>query len=85
MFDFHHLGTKTFSGYLILSIETITTIGTGFIYPTDCHEGWIIITLQAMVGVVIEGVLIIAVYAKMSRPIYKDNVNLFSKKAIVRN
>lgn len=52
-------------------------------YPTDCHEGWIIITLQALVGVAIEGALVAAIYVKMSRPVVKDTINLFSKKAVV--
>lgn len=75
-------GPKTFSGYLLLSIETQTTIG-GARYPGDCHEGWILITLHALVGIIIDGALVAAIYTKMTRPVLKDTLNLFSKKAVV--
>lgn len=77
------VGTTSFTGYLLLSIETITTIGFGVIYPTDCHEGWVIMTLQALVGVAIEGALVTAVYVKMARPDTKDTLRMFSRTAIV--
>lgn len=77
------VGTTNFTGYLLLSIETITTIGFGVIYPTDCHEGWVIITLQALVGVAIEGALVTAVYVKLTRPATKNTLRMFSKKAVV--
>lgn len=78
------VGTNSFTGYLLLSIETLTTIGFGEIYPTDCQENWIILTFQALVGVAIEGALVTAIYVKMARPVKNDHVSVFSKKALVR-
>lgn len=77
------IGTNSFTGYLLLSIETLTTIGFGEIYPTDCHEGWVILTLQGIVGVAIEGALVTAVYVKLARPFSKQQLHLFSKNAVV--
>lgn len=77
------IGTSTFAGYFILVVETMTTIGTGAITPTDCHSGWIMMTLQAVTSIAIEGALVSAVYVKMSRPTNKDCTKHFSKKAIV--
>lgn len=77
------IGGSSFSAYLILVVETITTIGSGGIYPTECHSGWIIIIFQAVAGVAIEGALVSAVFVKMSRPRSKDTTKTFSKKALV--
>nr|XP_022911944.1 G protein-activated inward rectifier potassium channel 3-like [Onthophagus taurus] len=74
---------KSFTSYLLLSIETLTTIGYGSIYPNECQPGWIIITLQAITGVAIEGALVTAVFVKMSRPYNKHPIKHFSKKAVV--
>lgn len=76
------VGTRHFTGYLLLSIETLTTIGFGEIYPADCLHSWWILALEAMAGVAIEGALVTAVYVKMSRPIKRVN-GLLSKKGVV--
>lgn len=77
-------GTTTFTGYLLLSIETLTTIGFGEIYPVDCHEGWVILTLQELVGVAIQGALVSAVYVKLAKPYNDLPLNLFSRRCVVR-
>lgn len=76
-------GTGSFAGYLILVVDTMTTIGTGSITPTDCQNGWIMMTLLALTSVAIEGALVSAVFVKMSRPNTKDCIRQFSKKAVV--
>ncbi|KAK9695601.1 Inward rectifier potassium channel C-terminal domain [Popillia japonica] len=76
-------GTGSFAGYLILVVDTMTTIGTGSITPTDCQNGWIMMTLLALTSVAIEGALVSAVFVKMSRPNTKDCIRQFSKKAVI--
>lgn len=77
------VGTKSYVGYLLLGIETITTTGYGYVYPTqDCKLVWFALTLSTMVTFVIEGAFITFVYVKISRPINRDVVK-FSKKAVV--
>lgn len=77
-------GTSHFTGYLLLSIETLTTIGFGTIYPNYCGGSLVALTLQALTGVAIEGVLVTAVYIKMSRPhMTQYQLHVFSKKAVI--
>ncbi|KRT84425.1 hypothetical protein AMK59_11, partial [Oryctes borbonicus] len=76
-------GTSSFAGYLILVVETMTTIGSGGITPTDCQTGWVMMTLQALASVAIEGALVMAVFVKMSRPNNKNCMIHFSKKAVI--
>ena len=77
-------GTNTTTGYMILSIETHTSIGSGTFWANECHGSWMLMTLHAVVGVAIEGALVTAIFVKISRP-HKDNaLMLFSKRAVVR-
>ncbi|RZB40976.1 IRK domain containing protein, partial [Asbolus verrucosus] len=78
------VNTKNLTGYILLSMETMLTIGYGYRYPTEnCIQGWILPFLQALVSVGIQGVLISAVYVKISKPFTKNTVGLFSRKAVV--
>lgn len=82
--DFCIVNTKNFTGYVLLSIETIMTIGYGYRYPTEkCGKGWIITVLQVFVSTALQGGLISAVYVKISKPFTRNA--LFSDKAVVRN
>lgn len=77
------VGTNTYVGYLLLGIETITTTGYGYVYPTqECKFVWFALTLSTIVMFFIEGAFITVVYVKISRPINKDVVK-FSKRAVV--
>lgn len=74
-----------FNGFLLLSIETITTIGFGYYYPTEkCSHAWLVLTLESMVNIGLQGVLISAVYVKIAKPYTKMSNSLFSKRAVVR-
>jgi hypothetical protein len=82
--DFCIINTKNLTGYVLLSIETMLTIGYGYRYPTEqCIQGWIVPFLQALVSVGIQGVLITAVYVKISKPFTKNTLGFFSTKAVV--
>lgn len=68
---------------MLLSIETVTTIGYGYRYPTEyCQGGWIMLMLQALLNVFIQGALVSTVYVKITIPF--TNTSVFSKKAVVR-
>ncbi|ENN83401.1 hypothetical protein YQE_00240, partial [Dendroctonus ponderosae] len=70
--------------YLLLSIETMTTVGYGYRYPTEhCVGGWVLLMLQAIFNTCVQGALVSAVYVKTSKPFTKSS-SLFSKKAVVR-
>lgn len=74
---------SSFTGYLLLSIETMTTVGYGYRYPTEhCIGGWVLLMLQAIFNTCVQGALVSAVYVKTSKPFTK-NSSVFSKKAVV--
>lgn len=78
------VGAQSYTGYLLLSIESITTTGYGYVYPTDyCQFAWFILTLNTIVVIIIDGAFIAVVYVKIAKPNNKDAVK-FSKKAVVR-
>lgn len=71
---------------MLLSVETIMTIGYGYRYPTEqCTGGWLMLTLQAMLNIAIQGVLVSVVYVKMSNPFSYGTTSMFSKNAVVRS
>lgn len=77
------VGAHSYTGYLLLSIESITTTGYGYIYPTDhCHMAWFVLTLNTLIVIVIDGAFFTVVYVKISKPINKDVVK-FSRRAVV--
>lgn len=77
------VGTKSYVGFLLLSIETITTTGYGYVYPTqDCYFLWVVFTFTTIVTFAIEGAFITVVFVKIARPVNKDMVK-FSKRAVV--
>lgn len=77
------VGAHSYTGYLLLSIESITTTGYGYVYPTDhCKMAWLVLTLNTLVVIVIDGAFFTVVYVKISKPINKDVVK-FSRRAVV--
>ncbi|KAI4467358.1 inward rectifier potassium channel [Holotrichia oblita] len=76
-------GTTSFTGYLLLSMTTLNTIGYGVQYPTECQPSWMVLTLQALTSVAIEGALITAVFVKMSKPNNRSPLKIFSRKAVL--
>ncbi|KAL1502010.1 hypothetical protein ABEB36_007223 [Hypothenemus hampei] len=77
------VNARTFAGYFLLSIETMTTVGYGYRYPTEhCVGGWVLLMLQAIFNTCVQGALVSAVYVKTSKPFTKSS-SIFSKKAVV--
>lgn len=77
-------GAKTFSGFLLFSIETQVSIGFGEKYPSEeCPEAIFMMVVQIVIGIAIEGAMVGIVYAKMVRPPKKSFDLMFSKKAVV--
>lgn len=75
---------KSFAGFLLFSIETQMGIGFGHRYPTEeCPEAVIVVALQSIIGVAIEGAMVGIVFAKMTRPPKTSSELKFSKKAAV--
>lgn len=72
-------------GFLLLSVETLTTIGFGTSYPLHSCGGhvWMVMMMETLANVTINGALVTAVYVKVTRPLTKDSTRLFSKRAVV--
>ncbi|CAG9863185.1 unnamed protein product [Phyllotreta striolata] len=82
--DFCVINTRTLTGYFLLSAETITTIGYGYRYPTEqCNLGWLMLMLQVLLSVAVQGVLVSVVYVKITKPISATAQKIFSKKAVI--
>lgn len=75
---------KNYTTFFMLGIETITTTGYGYVYPTEyCQLAWMILTFTTILTIFIDGAFISVIYVKISRPTYKTSKSLFSKKAVV--
>ncbi|XP_060527542.1 ATP-sensitive inward rectifier potassium channel 11-like isoform X2 [Cylas formicarius] len=78
------VNAHTFTGYLLLSIETMTTIGYGYRYPTEhCTGGWVLLLFQTLLSVFVQGALVSVVYVKTSKPFTNISSSLFSKRAVI--
>lgn len=76
--------SRTYTGYLLLSIETITTTGYGYLHPTEnCTIVWLTMLLCTLVMIVLDGAFISMVYLKICKPEKRDALVLISKKAVV--
>jgi hypothetical protein len=76
--------TRHFTGYLLLSVETITTTGYGYLYPSEhCYLALAILILSTLVMIFIDGAFISVVFLKICKPPKKNTFTLFSKKAVV--
>lgn len=76
--------TRHLTGYIMLSMETILTTGYGYRYPTEhCQHGWLIMFLQALVSIGIEGAMVTLVYVKIAKPFTRNALGIFSRKAVV--
>ena len=89
--DSCELEINTFRSAWYFSVETIMTIGYGL--PTaqrdspffnDCDGGWIFITLQSLIGVILDGVAVGIVFTRMTRAQTRATTIVFSDYAVVR-
>ncbi|XP_044739385.1 inward rectifier potassium channel 2-like, partial [Chrysoperla carnea] len=78
------IGTETFTAYFLLAVETQTTIGFGNRNVTHyCFDAILILCLQMLTSILINGAFLGAVYAKMIRPIKYSRTRIFSKYAVI--
>ncbi|XP_050307425.1 ATP-sensitive inward rectifier potassium channel 11-like isoform X2 [Anthonomus grandis grandis] len=77
-------GIHTFSGYLLFSIETQTTIGYGGRYINEyCPEAIIGLCIQLVIGAGVCGSLVCIVFLKMVAPLKNSSMVCFSNKAVI--
>ncbi|XP_048519159.1 inward rectifier potassium channel 2 isoform X1 [Dendroctonus ponderosae] len=78
-------GIESFSGYLLFSIETQTTVGYGGRYINEyCPEAIIGLVVQLVVGAAVGGSLICIVFLKMVSPTKnRHSMVCFSKQAVI--
>ncbi|XP_025837162.1 G protein-activated inward rectifier potassium channel 3 isoform X2 [Agrilus planipennis] len=73
-----------FTSCYLFSIETQHTIGYGSRSTTEeCPEAVFIMSMQSILGVIIQALMVGIVFAKMSRPKHRTQTLLFSKNAVV--
>ncbi|CAG9767980.1 unnamed protein product [Ceutorhynchus assimilis] len=79
------VGVENTLSFFMLGIETITTVGYGYVHPTEnCKLYFIVLAVSTLLTILIDGVFISVVYAKLNKP--KDrNIygQIFSKKAVI--
>ncbi|XP_050086499.1 inward rectifier potassium channel 4-like [Anopheles aquasalis] len=77
-------GVTSFVEFLLFSMETQISTGYGAKVPTEeCPESFGLLTIQLIVGLLIDGAILGVVYAKMVRPPQKISEIKFSKRAVV--
>ncbi|XP_065580539.1 G protein-activated inward rectifier potassium channel 2-like isoform X2 [Artemia franciscana] len=73
-----------FGSAMLYSIATQHTIGYGFRYPTnECMTSIIILSCQAMTGLLVEAIMVGVFFAKLTRPKNRAQTVRFSKKAVI--
>ncbi|XP_066152029.1 ATP-sensitive inward rectifier potassium channel 11-like [Euwallacea fornicatus] len=78
-------GIESFSGYLLFSIETQTTVGYGGRYINEsCPEAIIGLIIQLIIGAGVGGSLICIIFLKMVGPLkYRHSTVCFSRYAVI--
>uniref|UniRef100_A0A182XZK3 Uncharacterized protein n=1 Tax=Anopheles stephensi TaxID=30069 RepID=A0A182XZK3_ANOST len=77
-------GATTFPGFLLFSMETQISTGYGEKVPTEeCPESFGLLTIQLIVGLLIDGAILGVVYAKLVRPPQKISEMKFSRRAVI--
>jgi len=75
---------KSFTSCFLFSLETQHTIGYGTRAPTEqCPVAVVIMSLQSIVGVVIQACMAGIVFAKFTKPTNRAETILFSKNALI--
>ena len=78
----HHV--NDFSSALLFSVETQTTIGYGFRYPSSaCGMGILLLLFQSVVGLILDSFLLGLMFAKLTRPRNRRKTIFFSDKAVI--
>jgi len=75
---------KDFTSCFLFSLETQHTIGYGVRAPTEqCSSAIVVMSLQSIVGVVIQACMAGIVFAKFTKPTMRAETILFSKNALI--
>ncbi|UYV76517.1 irk-2 [Cordylochernes scorpioides] len=73
-----------FYSVFLFSVESQHTIGYGYRYPhEECPEGFIVLCLQAIMGVLIQCITVSVLYAKFTRPQRRSHSIKFSKNCVI--
>lgn len=80
-----NLQITSFGQAYYLSLETMVTIGYGVPdqYYNDCWEGAVVLTVQSLVQMFLNAVVIGSVFVRITRPQARGNTILFSEKAVI--
>uniref|UniRef100_A0A182W7T3 Uncharacterized protein n=1 Tax=Anopheles minimus TaxID=112268 RepID=A0A182W7T3_9DIPT len=77
-------GVTSFTDFLLFSMETQISTGYGAKVPTEeCPESFGLLTIQLMVGLLIDASILGVVYAKLVRPPQKISEMKFSHRAVI--
>ncbi|XP_018586473.1 G protein-activated inward rectifier potassium channel 4-like [Scleropages formosus] len=75
---------NSFVSAFLFSIETETTIGYGYRVITDeCPEGIVLLLVQAIVGSIVNAMMVGCMFVKISQPKKRAETLVFSHKAVV--
>jgi len=75
---------QDFTSCFLFSLETQHTIGYGTRAPTtECPQAIVVMSLQSIVGVVIQACMAGIVFAKFTKPTMRAETILFSKNALI--
>ena len=81
-----NLGLNSFADAFLFSLETMATVGYGTkdIFFDDCYLPMVFLTLQLLVRVFADAVVIGVIYARLARPTTRASTVLFSDRAVIR-
>lgn len=75
---------NTFSAAFLFSVETQHTTGYGFHEITDeCTSAILLMCIQSIVGIIVEGVMVGLVFVKIARAKKRSGTIMFSKNAVI--
>ncbi len=77
-------GVVGFASVFLFSVETQHTIGYGSHYVREeCGMGVLLLCLQSIVGVILEGLVVGLVFLKISRTRKRSESLVFSRNAVI--
>lgn len=75
---------NSFVSAFLFSIETETTIGYGFRVITEkCPEGIVLLCVQAILGSIVNAMMVGCMFVKISQPKNRAETLMFSHKAVI--
>ena len=80
------VNVNDFKSAFLFSVETQTTIGFGFRYPSSgCGVGTLLIVIQSTVGLILDSFMLGIIFAKLSRPRNRRKTLIFSQCAVIHD